>query len=101
MSARTASPVQVEPISGEGAGAKTGRALVYPLICDSEPLRVFIALLERVLQAEGRGVEFGDLSGDLVRAETDMRLDAAGVIAVQLYPSERLVRLAADVLEGR
>ncbi len=83
------------------ATAVQASALVVGLTCDSEPLRVFLALLERVLQADGRGAELGELNGDLVRAETDARLDAAGAVAVRLYPSARLVRLAADVLARR
>jgi hypothetical protein len=68
------------------------------LIADAGPLLAFLAhFSDRVLKALDGGIALGDLGLELVSLESDYSPAPAGELTVRIYPSDRLLGLAATV----
>jgi hypothetical protein len=74
------------------------------IICDADPLLLFLELLEHALNAcEGFRKELfglGRLAPELIRLEVDDSSAAAGKLTVRLYPSDGLLRFASTLRAG-
>ena len=64
---------------------------------DAAPVMLFLALFKRAL--DGRALPQDDpFPADCIRCETDDRPAAPGAIALTAYPSDALLRYAAEIL---
>lgn len=74
------------------------------IICDADPLLLFVELLEHALNARMKISEqlFGlsRLSPELIRLEVDDSSASTGKLTVRLYPSDGFLRFASTLRAG-
>jgi hypothetical protein len=65
--------------------------------CNSEPLRLFAEVFERLLEAGKAFFNLLDFPQELIRIEQDFYSAGAGVLRITLYPSDAFLSFAATL----